>query len=151
MLDDRSVGIKAEDIDAGAFLATPVQVAHMHRGQIAVDRDALELARDAGLLDIWPAHQSRIQVGLTLVEDFLVNCAEHVPDVISVSILGLTVRRAQPAFRLGPTVFLSDTRESRRRIPPCVDALVRQVHLLQKCFEARIAVQAIEQQVDFDL
>jgi hypothetical protein len=36
-------------------------------------------------------------------------------------------------------------------LPPYVNALLRQVHLLEQCLEARIAVQAIEQQVDFDL
>jgi hypothetical protein len=61
--------------------------------------------------------------------------------------------RPQPAFRLWPTVFpRADTRDSRRRmLPPYVNALLRQIHLLEQCLEARIAVQAIEQQVDFDL
>ena len=56
-------------------------------------------------------------------------------------------------FAFGPRFFLgADTRDSRRRIlPPYVNALLRQVHLLEYCLEARIAVQAIEQQVDFDL
>ena len=60
---------------------------------------------------------------------------------------------ADTAFRLWPTVFpRADTRYSRRRIlPPYVNALLRQVHLLKYCLEAWIAVEAIEQQVDFNL
>src|SRR5260221_10168144 len=64
------------------FLASPVQVAHVYKSQMAVDGDAFDLAGYApGLLDvahdgiepirekrvvleISPAHETRIQVGL---------------------------------------------------------------------------------------
>jgi hypothetical protein len=44
------------------------------------------------------------------------------------------------------------TRDSRRRtLPLWLSALLRQVHLLEYRLEARIAVEATEQLVDFDL
>ena len=56
-------------------------------------------------------------------------------------------------FAFGPRFSLEQILEIRVvGYPPLyVDALLRQVHLLEQCPEARIAVQAIEQQVDFDL
>ena len=82
MLNDFAVGVEAEDVDTRGFLASPVQVTHVYKGQIAIDGDAFDLAGCApGLLsiahngiepirekrvvlDIWPAHETRIQVGL---------------------------------------------------------------------------------------
>ncbi|MGB9332441.1 MAG: hypothetical protein WCB10_16885, partial [Steroidobacteraceae bacterium] len=62
-------------------------------------------------------------------------------------------RPVELTARTGPSplahgFFLEqDTRESRRwTLPPYVSALFRQVHLLEQCLEARLAVQAIEQQ-----
>jgi hypothetical protein len=73
----------------------------VYKGQIAVDGDAFDLTGYApGLpdvahdgiepigekrvvLEIWPAHQTRIQVGVALVENLLVDCVERVLDAIS--------------------------------------------------------------------
>jgi AraC-like DNA-binding protein len=46
VLDHLAVGVEAKDIDTRGFLACPVQVTHVHKGQVAVDED---LAREAGL------------------------------------------------------------------------------------------------------
>ncbi|ANB76942.1 hypothetical protein [Paraburkholderia phytofirmans] len=70
-------------------------VAHVHKSKIAIYRNAFNLAWNApGLLDvaqdavepiwkkrivlnIWPAHEIRIQVRLALVEDLLVDSVKH--------------------------------------------------------------------------
>ena len=87
VLDDLAVRVEAEDVDTRGFLASPVQVTHVYKGQIAIDGDAFDIAEYAlGLfdvahdgvepirekrvvLDIWPAHETRIQTGLGLVEN----------------------------------------------------------------------------------
>ena len=101
MLDNFAILVEAEDVNIRGFLASPVQVAHVYKSQIAVDGDAFDLAGYApGLLDvahdgiepirekrvvleIWPAHETRIQVGLALVENLLLDCVERVLDAIS--------------------------------------------------------------------
>jgi hypothetical protein len=83
VLDDLALGVEAEDVDACGFLASPVQVTHVYKGQIAIDGDAFDLAGYApGLLDVahdgiepirekrvvldtWYAQETRLQVGLT--------------------------------------------------------------------------------------
>ena len=37
MLDDLAVGVEAEDVDTRGFLASPVQVTPVYKGQIAID------------------------------------------------------------------------------------------------------------------
>jgi hypothetical protein len=74
----------------------------MDEGEIAIDRDAFDLARNASdfldisndavgsvrkeriVLDVGPAHQTRLQIGLPLVEDLFVNGIEHLQDVGSI-------------------------------------------------------------------
>src|ERR1700732_3015554 len=53
VLDDIAVGVEAEDVDTRGFLASPVQVTHVYKGQIAIDGDAFDLAGYApGQLDV---------------------------------------------------------------------------------------------------
>jgi hypothetical protein len=101
VLNDLAVSVETEDVDTGGFLASPVQVTHVYKSQIAIDGDAFDLARYApGLLDVahdglepirekrvvlnvWPGHETRHQVGLTLIEDFFKDSIEYALDVIS--------------------------------------------------------------------
>src|SRR5712664_2914389 len=101
VLDHLAVRVDAEDIDTRGFLACPVEVTYVYKGQIAIDSDAFDLAGYASglldvaydgiepirekriVLDIWPAHETGIQVGLALVENLLVDNVEHVLDAIS--------------------------------------------------------------------
>src|SRR5208282_2253981 len=101
VLDHLAVSVEAEDVDACGFLAPPVQVTHVHKGEVAIDRDAFDFAGYApGLLNVtddgietirekWvvlnvgPAHEIWIQVRLAFVENLVVDCVEHALDVIS--------------------------------------------------------------------
>ena len=40
VLDDLAIDTEAEDIDISGFLTSPVQIAHVHKGEIAIDGDA---------------------------------------------------------------------------------------------------------------
>jgi hypothetical protein len=108
VLDNFAVLVEAEDVNTRGFLASPVQVAHVYESQIAIDGDAFDLAgyapglrdvaRDGSepireervVLEIWPAHETRIQVGLALVENLLVDCVERVLDAISDHVITFT-------------------------------------------------------------
>ncbi len=46
VLDSLAIVIEAEDVDSSRFLATPIQIAHMHKGEISIYRYALDLAWD---------------------------------------------------------------------------------------------------------
>src|SRR5258707_7052001 len=77
-----AVLVEAEDVNTRGFLASPVQVAHVYKSQIAVDGDSFDLAGYAPclfdvahdgiepirekrvVLEISSAHETRIQVGL---------------------------------------------------------------------------------------
>src|SRR5208282_499231 len=101
VLDHLAVSVEAEDVDTRGFLASPVQVTHVYKGEVAIDGDAFDLAGYApGLLDVtedgiepirekWivlnvrPAHETWIQVRLAFVENLVVDCVEHALDVIS--------------------------------------------------------------------
>ena len=107
MLDDLAVGIETEDVNTCGFLASPVQVAHMHKGQIPINRDALDLAGDRpsfvdiahnGLqaigeervvLNVRAGHETRVQTPLALVEDLVIDSLDHVFDVVSAFHAGL--------------------------------------------------------------
>src|SRR5439155_12861127 len=47
MLDNLTVGIEAEDIDTSSFLTSPVQIAHLYKGQIAINGDTFYFAGNA--------------------------------------------------------------------------------------------------------
>ena len=101
VLDHLAVHVEAKDVDTRGFLASPVQVTYMYKGQIAIDGDAFDLAGYApGLLDvahdgleairekrvvldIWSAHETGIQVCLAQVENLPVDCVERLLDAIS--------------------------------------------------------------------
>ena len=81
MLQDLACLVEAENVDARSLLTEQAQVSHMHKCQIAVDGDALHLARDAAgllqkghdavdpighqriVLDVRPGYERRIQIG----------------------------------------------------------------------------------------
>jgi hypothetical protein len=114
LFDDLAVGIEAENINASRFMASQVQVTHMHEGQIAIDADALHLAGNAPhlldvaayavgpvwkegiVLDVWTGHEIPQQVGLTLVKDFAVYDVQRPLD--SVSCNGRRLSRYVSAF-----------------------------------------------------
>src|SRR5258705_12007448 len=91
VLYNLAVGIKAKDIDACGFPTGEVQIARMHKRQIAVDRDTLDLAwkttrlLDEGddpvdavrqlwvVLDEWPGHEAGQRLGFALIEGFVVH------------------------------------------------------------------------------
>src|SRR5580692_12147236 len=53
VLNDLAVSVETEDVDTGGFLASPVQVTHVYKSQIAIDGHAFDLAWYApGLLDV---------------------------------------------------------------------------------------------------
>jgi hypothetical protein len=90
-----------KDIDTRGFLTCPVQVTRVHKGQIATDGDTFHLAGNAPslldvthypvepirkeriVLDVWPGHETRQQVGFALVEDLVVDDLKHASNVIS--------------------------------------------------------------------
>jgi hypothetical protein len=58
VLDNLAIVIEAEDVDSSGFLATPIQIAHVHKGEISIYLYALDLAWDAPrLFDI--GHRAR--------------------------------------------------------------------------------------------
>jgi hypothetical protein len=101
VLDHLAVSVEAEDVDARGFVASPVQVTHVHKGEVAIDGDAFDLAgyspdlldithddiepvrEKRVVLNVGPAHETWIEVRLTLVENLVVDCVEHASDVIS--------------------------------------------------------------------
>src|SRR5277367_4743938 len=102
VLDDFAVVIEAEDVDAGRFLPKEAQVTHVDKGQVAVDRDALDLVgHPSGLfeechdaldaighqrivLDVAPGYEVWVQVRPTLCEDLVVDGVDHLLHVLSV-------------------------------------------------------------------
>src|SRR5882757_8978835 len=91
VLDELAVRVEAKDVDPRGLLARPIQVAHVHERQIALNRHPFDLARNAlGLPDkadklLGAVREERVvlnvetrddrweQVGLASVEDPLVN------------------------------------------------------------------------------
>lgn len=102
VFDNLSIGIEAKDVHARGFLAAPVQVAHVDERQVAVYRNALNLARYftnlldvAGdgscavwkqrvVLDIRASNQACQQFRLALVEDSRVDGVDCGLDTISI-------------------------------------------------------------------
>ena len=101
MLDHLAVSVEAENVDSRSFLASPVQVTYVYKGQVAIDGDAFDLARYAPrlldvthdgiepirekrvVLNVGPADETRVQIRLALVEYLVVNRVEHTLDMIS--------------------------------------------------------------------
>src|SRR6266404_407657 len=101
VLDHLAVRVETEDIDTRGFLAGPVQVTYVYKGQIAIDGEAFDLAGYASrlldvahdgiepirekrvVLDIWPAQEIGIQVGLAQVENLRVDCVKRLLDALS--------------------------------------------------------------------
>src|SRR5271170_8070817 len=101
MLQDLARLVEAENIDACGLLTEQAQVSYMHKCQIAIDGDALHLARDAAgllqkghdavdpvghqriVLDVRTGYERWIQLGPPLIEDLVVNNMEGALDVVS--------------------------------------------------------------------
>ena len=101
MFNDFAVRVEAEDVDTRGFLASPVEVTHVYKGQIAfhgnafhlagyapglfyVTHDAVESIREKRVvLDVGPGHETRQQVGSALIEDLVVDNVERALNVIS--------------------------------------------------------------------
>jgi hypothetical protein len=101
VLDDLAIGVEAKYVDTSGFPASPIQVTHMYKGEVAINGDAFHLAPNAAglldvahdaveairkqgiVLDVWPGHESRKQINSALVEDLVENDVNCVSDVIS--------------------------------------------------------------------
>lgn len=95
MLDDFPVFIESKDVDPCRFLPTPIEIANMDEGEVAIDGEALHFAGDLFdlleevddelrpvgklrvVLDVGTSDQGRVQVAATFVEDLVIDRSDR--------------------------------------------------------------------------